>query len=56
MRKVINEQMVFGQIDISATRVDSKSRDYIPRLVRGLQHIYTQPELRDLVFAILAEP
>ncbi len=55
MRKVINEQMVFGQTDISAIRIDPKSRDDIPRLLRGLQHIYTQPELRDRVFAILAE-
>ncbi len=55
MRKVINEQMVFGQTDISAIRIDPKSRDDIPRLLRGLQHIYTQPELRDRVFAILAD-
>lgn len=55
MRKVINAQMVFGQTDISAIKIDSKSRDDIPRLLRGLQHIYTQPELRERVFAILAD-
>ena len=55
MRKVINSQMVFGQTDISAIKIDPKSRDDIPRLLRGLQHIYTQPELRERVFAILAD-
>ncbi|MBU2760885.1 hypothetical protein HF673_19420 [Acidithiobacillus thiooxidans] len=47
MRKVINAQMVFGETDISAIQLDLKSRDDIPRLLRGLQHIYMQPELRE---------
>ncbi len=55
MRKVTNPQMIFGQTDISAIQFDSKSRDDIPRLLRGLQHIYTHPELRDKVFSILEE-
>ena len=55
MRKVTNPQMIFGQTDISAIQFDSRSRDDIPRLLRGLQHIYTHPELRDKVFSILEE-
>lgn len=55
MRKVINAQMIFGQTDTSAIKIDPKSRDDIPRLLRGLQHIYAQPELRERVFAILAD-
>ena len=44
MRKVINEQMVFGQTDILAIRIDPKSRDDIPRLMLGLQHIWEPPK------------
>ncbi|MCR2829043.1 ISNCY family transposase [Acidithiobacillus ferrooxidans] len=55
MRKVVDAQMVFGKTDISAIKIDPKSRDDIPRLMRGLQYIYTQQELRERVFAILAE-
>ena len=55
MRQVIDPQMKFGEQDISAIALDSKSRDDIPRILRGLQYIYTTPELREEVFAILAE-
>ncbi len=55
MRKVINAQIVFGQTAISAIRIGPKSRDDIPRLMRGLQHIYTQPELRERIISILAD-
>lgn len=55
MRTVLNPQMVFGQIDISAITFDSKSRDDIPKLLRGLQGIYTNIELRERVFSILAD-
>ena len=53
MRKVIDAQMAFGRTDISAIRINPKCRDDISRLMRGLQYIYTQPELRKRVFAIL---
>jgi IS5 family transposase len=55
MRQVIDPQLQFGEQDISAIRLDAKSRDDIPQLLRGLQHIYVTPELRAQVFAILAE-
>lgn len=55
MRTVINPQMMFGQIDISTITFDPKSRDDIPKLLRGLQGIYTDIELRQRVFAILEE-
>ena len=55
MRQVINPQMQFGEQDISAIAFDPKSRDDIPQILRGLQYIYTTPELRERVFAILAE-
>ena len=55
MRQVINPQLQFGEVDIGAIELDPKSRDDIPQLLRGLQHIYTTPALRARVFAILAE-
>ena len=55
MRQVINPQMQFGEQDISAIEFDPKSRDDIPQILRGLQYIYITPELRERVFAILAE-
>jgi IS5 family transposase len=55
MRQVINPQLQFGEQDISAIALDPKSRDDIPRILRGLQYIYTTPQLREEVFAILAE-
>ena len=50
MRTVIDAQLMFGQTDIAAIVLDSKSRDDIPQLLRGLQHLYTEPQLRERVF------
>jgi IS5 family transposase len=55
MRQVIEPQLQFGEQDIGAIVLDPKSRDDIPQLLRGLQHIYTTAELRARVFAILEE-
>lgn len=55
MRQVINPQMQFGEQDISAIEFNPKSRDDIPQILSGLQYICTAPELRERVFAILAE-
>ena len=55
MRQVIYPQLQFGEQDISAIEFDPKSRDDIPQILRGLQYIYVTPELRERVFAILAE-
>lgn len=45
MRQVIDSQLQFGEQDISAIKLDSKSRDDIPRILRELQHIYITPEV-----------
>ena len=55
MRNVINPQMLLDGADIGAIDLSTKSRDDIPQLLRGLQHIYTEPGLRERVFAILRE-
>jgi transposase, IS5 family len=55
MRNVINPQLMLDEVDIGAIRLDPKSRDDVPQLLRGLQHIYTLADLRERVFAILRE-
>ena len=55
MRTVFDPQMIFGQVDIADIKLDPKSRDDIPQLLRGLQHLHADPELRKRVFAILGE-
>jgi len=55
MRLVISPQAQFGEVNIADIQLDPKSRDDIPQLLRGLQHIYTSPELRERVFKILEE-
>jgi len=46
--------MKLGAKTIGDIQLDPNSRDDIPQILRGLQHIYTTPEVRDSVFAILA--
>jgi hypothetical protein len=53
MRSVLNPQLSLGETNIGAVRISLKSRDDIPKLLLGLQHIYTHAEIRDAVFAIL---
>ena len=55
MRSVINHQMMFGRTDIAAIVFDPKCRDDMPKILRGLQGIYTHEELRKRVFALLEE-
>ena len=55
MRNVINPQLMLDGVDIGAIYLDPKSRDDIPQLLCGLQYIYTTPELRERIFAILRE-
>jgi len=45
----------FGQQNIASIRLDPKSRDDIPHILRGLQYIYITPEVRERVFSILEE-
>ena len=53
MRVVQNEQMKIGEVDISEIRFDYKLRDDIPRILKGLQHLYTNAALRTAVFQLL---
>jgi hypothetical protein len=47
--------MSIGQRDIADIQIDVSSRDDIPVILLGLQHIFTTPPLRDAVFKILEE-
>ncbi len=53
MRNVISSQLQIGQVDIAKIAIDVTSRDDIPLILLGLQHIYTDPDLRKSVFKIL---
>ena len=53
MRHIENPQRQFGQADLLQIRLDPKSRDDIPALLLGLQHLYRTK--RDELFALLDE-
>lgn len=53
LRKIFDPQLTFGQTPIDQIKIDIKSRDEIPKLLLGLQHIYCTPELRRKIFNVL---
>ena len=53
MRVVQNEQMTVGEVDISKMKFDLKSRDDIPKILRGLQHLHMDVALRTAIFQLL---
>ena len=53
MRKVKESQMKLGEVDISKIEFDPRSRDEIPKLLKGLQYIYCNVEIREKVFDML---
>ena len=55
MRKVIDLQMEFWKKDIASIEFDLESRDEIPKLLMGLQYIYSTPAIREKVFKVLKQ-
>ncbi len=55
MRNVLSPQLQIGQTGIANIHIDVTSRDDIPLILLGLQHIYTTDPLRQAVFTILNE-
>lgn len=55
MRVVQNQQMQIGEVDISKMQFDLKSRDDIPKILRGLQHLYMDLPLRAALFQLLED-
>jgi len=53
MRIVKNSQLHFGEVNISDIKINSRSRDDIPAVLRGLQYIYITEEVREKVFSAL---
>jgi len=53
MREVQNSQMRLGEVDVSRIQIDPRSRDDIPQLLLGLQHIYNDRGIREQLFALL---
>ncbi len=55
MRKIIDLQMQFWEKNISDIEFDLQSRDEIPKLLMGLQYIYSTASLRKKIFEILKQ-
>lgn len=55
MRKIIENQLKIGQVDIGSIELDFRSRDEIPQLLLGLQAIYKDRATRRKVFEILEQ-
>jgi hypothetical protein len=53
MRQVQESQLQFGEIDIASIEFDPRSRDDIPQLLKGLQHLYVNESIRVEIFQIL---
>ena len=53
MRISINPQMQLGEVDISKISFDPKSRDDIPKILKGLQYLYTNLKIREELFKVL---
>ena len=55
MRSVQNMQMSIGEVDISQIKFDPKSRDDVPKILKGLQHLYITASLRSQIFELLTK-
>ena len=55
MKFVQNPQIALGTIPIADIELDPRSRDDIPAVLKGIQHLYCDDELREQVFALLQE-
>ena len=55
MRCVQNPQMALGQIPIADIQFDASSRNDIPAVLRGLQHLYCDDDLLQQVFDLLEQ-
>ena len=55
MRDVITPQLTLGEVDIAEVQFDLRSRDEIPKLLLGLQYLYSDAEIKSRVFTVLKE-
>ena len=50
---VQNTQMHIGEVDVARSVLDPTSRDDIPQILRGLPHLYQDPDTRAKLFQLL---
>ena len=55
MREIQKRQFQIGQVPIDRIQIDPKSRDDIPAVLKGLQHVWCDKALRARLFALLDE-
>ena len=55
MRIKIDESPTLGVIPIEDIKLDVNSRDDIPRILRSLQEIWQQPDLRDRILQVIQD-
>ena len=53
MRKRFEPQLTLGSIPIEQIQIPLKSRDELPALLRALQYIYTNKDVKEQVFSLL---
>lgn len=53
MRQVQPKQLQLGEVDIASIQLDTHSRDDVPQILLGLQHLYTNKKVRSLIFSLL---
>ena len=54
-REIESPQFTIGQTSIAQIQFDPKSRDDIPKILRGLQYIYITESIRAPIFKLLEE-
>ena len=55
MRQTRTPQLALGEARIEDIKLDHKSRDDIPAVLLGLQHLYSHEETREKLFSLLEE-
>ena len=49
-RQVMKSQIEIGESTVASIEFDPKSRDDIPKILRGLQYIYITESVREPIF------
>jgi len=53
MRKRFEQQLSLGVIPINEVKFNKRSRHELPEILKGLQHIFVDPALSEVVFSLL---
>jgi len=54
-RQLEKDQLEIGEAQIRDIKFNLRSRDDIPKILKGLHYLYITPELRKAIFALLSE-